>query len=58
MKTITIYPIIRMNIEVPDDYDGTIENEMNLRADFNSTTFDVDGCKLGECELCGFNDEL
>lgn len=56
MKTITIYPIIRMEIEVPDNYEGTIENEMDLCADFNATTFGIKGCKLGECELQGWAD--
>lgn len=57
MKTIAVYPIIRMEIEVPDDFDGTIENEMTLSADFNETTFDIEGCKIGECSLCGWQDE-
>ena len=41
---------------VPDDYDGVIENDINLRADFNETTFDAKGCKLGDVNLCGWND--
>lgn len=57
MKTITIYPIIRMEIEVPDDYEGTIENDIRLAADFGETEFDIEGCKMGEVELCGWNDE-
>ena len=57
MKTITIYPTIRMEIEVPDDYDGILENDMNLVADFSETTFDVEGIQLGECYLDGWQDE-
>ncbi len=56
MKSITIYPIIQIEVLVPDDYEGVIEEEINLSADFNSTTFSIDGCKLGDCELCGYND--
>jgi len=59
-KTITIYPIISIEVEVPDNYDGTIENDINLCADFNETTFGVNGCKIGEVNMCGWNsaDEL
>lgn len=56
MKIITIYPIISIDVLVPDDYDGTLENDINLSADFNATTFDVEGCKMDECRLCGWND--
>lgn len=56
MKIITVYPVIAINVMVPDDYDGVIENDINLRADFNETTFDVNGCKLGDVNLCGWND--
>ena len=57
MKTISIYPVIRVDIEVPDDYDGILENDINLVADFNETTFDNEDMKLGECYLCGWQDE-
>ena len=57
MKTISIYPVIRLDIEVPDDFDDVLENVTNLKADFNETTFDIEGCKIGECELCGWKDE-
>ena len=56
MKTVRIYPIIQIEVEVPDNYDGTIENDMTLRADFNASTFDIEGAKIGDCELCGWND--
>ena len=57
MKTISIYPIIRIDIEVPDDYEGTIEEDTILCADFTETTFRIDGCRIDECHLCGFSDE-
>lgn len=56
MKTITIYPIISIEVEVPNNYDGVMENDISLCADFSESTFDANGCRLGAVHLCGWND--
>lgn len=56
MKTISVYPIIRIDIEVPNNYNGVIENDIDLVADFNATSLPSKRWKLGDVYLAGYSD--
>lgn len=56
MKTVTIYPVIGIDVHVPDDYEGVLENDIDLMADFTPTKFHKKGCELGVVWFCCWSD--
>lgn len=54
-KIVSIYPVIRLDVVVPDDYEGRVEDEIEINADFSNTKFDSEGCCVDDFEVCGFN---
>lgn len=57
MESRSIYLIVRVDLDCPDEYNGVSDEEIAQDFSLNGISLDEGyGCKITDCEICGLSE--